>query len=65
MLISELHVGQQVILPNRRTAEVTRLGRCYWPGCRYGDDCVEVRVLGKVSTMNYRAGQLEPLEVVA
>lgn len=62
MNISELHIGQEVILPNGRgPGVVTRLGTCYWPGCRYGNDCVAVRPGGNVSTMNFRAAQLEPV----
>lgn len=62
MNISELHIGQEVILPNGRgPGVVTRLGTCYYPGCRYGKDCVEVRPGGKAITLNFRAAQLEPV----
>lgn len=64
MNISDLRIGQEVGLPNGRGfGVVTRLGRCYYPGCRYGDDCVTVRPEGKAVTLSFRASRLEPVEV--
>jgi hypothetical protein len=63
MDIADMHIGQLVRVPYRRPdAEVTGLGRCYWPGCRYGDECVEIRFVGSASTMNFRASKLTPVE---
>lgn len=63
MDISELRIGQRVEQPySRGPAIVTAIGACRHPGCKFGDECVEVRLVGKAATMNYRARQLGPAD---
>lgn len=58
MNVRDVHVGQRVAA-RHQTGTVTHVGTCYWPGCRYGADCVEIEVDGG-SRMNHRASALEP-----
>ena len=56
-----IRVGQRVVIL-RKAGVVVRVGACYWPGCKYGRDCVEVQLdemIGR-GTMNYRAAMVEP-----
>jgi hypothetical protein len=64
MDISEVRVGQRVVARNHYPGTVVHVGTCYWPGCRYGADCVEVRPDNSTAgNQNYRADVLQPEQV--
>lgn len=58
METSDITPGMTVRLPGKAgTATVAAVGRCTWPSCRHGDECVEVTGPSR----NYPASKLRPI----